>query len=392
MNKALLLLILLLSILIGCNNDNDFETNNPTNPIKDCTPLEPLSDPTYEILNIRIGTWDGSTIISQSGEIITVGSRDIIGMTKMSLFVTDENGGLIREVDFNVPEKNSRALSLSEDSVGNLYVIGYSYNESWLENRILTIAKLSADKDLQWIRTYNEGEDITGSHIGILDNDIIVCTGERDGDLVFLTITDSGDEIVNKIIESESYASPAGMLITKDKDILITGSEDRQLHLASYNENAEIIWEKTYGPKSKAGRSTIELENGDLVTVGRITHLQGNTNIVESQNALILKTDKNGNLIWEKEIGTEEFSNDGQSIKKNINDGFVLTGYSIQCGYTDHFLYFINDEGESINMVNYNDFGAVRGQNILKLPDDRNIITGSFNGPSFFLNVDNFGM
>lgn len=121
---------------------------------------------------------------------------------------------------------------------------------------------------------------------------------------------------------------------------------------------------------------------------GRSTTVTSN-NIVTSGSVLLLKTDVNGELIWSKTLGRKNYFNiDGQSLRENEDGSFVLYGYD----WYDHMLFYLDSEGNEINSKYFTDDNSRRGDNIVKLENGRNILTGSYQGGTFFLNVDNYGL
>lgn len=94
-------------------------------------------------------------------------------------------------------------------------------------------------------------------------------------------------------------------------------------------------------------------------------------------------------MLWENTVGNLDYLNDGQSVKENADGSFVLNGYS---SGDNHMLLYVDEKGEQINATYYTDDKTFRGQNIIKLDNDRNVLTGGYKGGTFFLNVDNFGM
>lgn len=387
--KNIILLLTLTSLLFSCEKDNTPPTcgnNNQNTP-----PDEELAD--YKVLNGYLGTWDGSTILSADGNAITVGRTKGLNNFQMLLIKTNTNGEEIFSSVFH--EENSEALGVYEDSQGSLYAVGKSYEENSLDDKTLAIAKLDSNGNLLWKNTYHSQEDITGYHItAITDNEIIV-SGSRGSGLVFLKIDSLGQEQSFDILDSSDYGTPSSMLILQNENIIITGTTtESEIHLTCFDKNFNFLWEKKYGSTSRFGRSTIQLDNGDLITVGKSTHLINNSNVVDFQKVIIIKTDNSGELIWEKEVGDITYHNDGQAIVENEDGTFVLTGYALSGlpSNTDHMLIHIDSEGNEINSKYFTDSKTFRGENIIKTEDGKNVITGGYQGGIFFLNVDNEGL
>ncbi len=385
--------IALLIITIGCNKADDAPVipttpSNPSNPGCNNCPVEEIAD--YKILDGFLGVWHSSTVLSADGNVITVGSNRY-GNRQMLLLKTDTAGEIIFSTLFH--QVHSKALGVFEDDAQNIYVTGYTYAENPYENRRLSAAKLDKNGNVIWEKTYHEQESITGYHISGLSENEIIISGSRNTDLIFLKIDTLGQELMFKTINSPKHNTPSGMLVLQNGNILITGY-DEIIKLTCFDQAANQLWLKTYGPNPGVGRSTIQLHDGNLLTVGRYAHQTTGSNAIDSALVVLIKTDTNGELIWEKEVGDADFFNDGQSIAENADGKFVLTGYALSGhpSQTDHMLIFTDAEGNEISLKYFTDSKTFRGENIIKVAGGRNVITGGATGGTFFLNVDNYGM
>lgn len=395
MKQLSLILLTFLTLFIGCGEDEEISPTPPIvidNPDREIIITSSEDELGYIVLDdCFIGTWNNSTIRSSDGNIIIVGSAGAGNNSKMLVVKTTPSGEIIYYKAIH--EEHSSGLSVFEDADQNLYITGYAFDENWSEDRRIAVVKLDVDGNVLWENSYHSSEDnLYGSRIwGLSDNEIMIA-GQRDGDLAFLKIDSSGQELLFNLIESTTYDAPNGMVVLEDNKILITTSYDDELHLTWYDENANFLRKRSYGPRIKYGRSTIQLNDGNLVTVGKYIHTAEESNVIESQSVLLLKTDVDGEIVWEKEVGSLIFFNDGQSIRENEDGSFVLTGYTLRNGNTDHMLIFVDAEGNEINAKYFTDNKTFRGQNIIKLENGQNIITGGYQGGTFFLNVDNYGM
>ncbi len=392
--KKILYSITLCFLFIACNKEEKSpEISTPTyTPASEIDPVitSSVDEFGYTVLDeLFVGSWNRSTILSGDGNVVMVGSASSsFSKRKITLAKTDTSGEIIyyRTV-FN--NQYGAGVGLCEDLNQNIYAVGYTLGEDGLQNRILAVTKISADGNILWENNYHPNEeDITGYNISELSNGEILVSGLQDGNLVFLKIDESGEEILFEIKESSSYDSPNGMLILEDGRILITSTNGEAIQLSWYDEDLNLLKKKSFGSRISHGRSTIQLSDGDLLSVGHFTHTTGGTNVIDSQAVLLIKVDIEGDLIWESKVGNLEYLNNGQSIKENADGTFVLTGYAEE----NHMLIYVDLEGNEINAKYYLDDKTFRGQNIIKLENGRNIVTGGYQGGMFFLNVDNYGM
>jgi hypothetical protein len=77
----------------------------------------------------------------------------------------------------------------------------------------------------------------------------------------------------------------------------------------------------------------------------------------------------------------------------NQDGSFVINGYALSdhLNNTDHMIIYVDADGNEINSRYFTDEKTFRGANIIKVENDRNVMTGGYQGGTYFLNVDNYG-
>lgn len=100
------------------------------------------------------------------------------------------------------------------------------------------------------------------------------------------------------------------------------------LSIISQNITPEIEWEKTFGGKGNDVALALTKVNGGFVIVGYTT-----SNNIGVKDIYVIKLDKNGNKLWEKQLGG--YYNDiGNAVVQTKDNGIILTGYtSKSAGY-----------------------------------------------------------
>jgi hypothetical protein len=96
---------------------------------------------------------------------------------------------------------------------------------------------------------------------------------------------------------------------------------------------------------------------------------------------LVIKTNNTGNVIWEKEFGEDKISEQGNSIKQNIDGSFTITGnsYDVNTMTDDIMLLKIDKDGNQFWVKKFGSSKTDRGMNLIKDSNDDNIITGDYN-------------
>ncbi len=391
MKKTAFVLATLL-VLLGCKKDENAIPSGPI--IEDPNDDPPVIETDYIVLDGYIGRWQCSTILASDGNVIVAGYERIGANLQMIVTKTDTAGEVIFSTIFH--QQNSAVMGVYEDSQKNIYVAGFSYDDNGDEGRDLAVGKLDENGNVIWEHTYPREESISGLSISAFnDNEIVVCGSKaEDHDLAFLMIDSLGQEKAFKLIETPNrFKYPTSMLILQDGNILVTDYEENNFNLTWYDQDFNLLWEKTYGDGHRVCRSAIQLEDGSIVTVGRHSHVKEGSNAIDSSKVLILKTDSEGEIIWEKEAGDSKYINDGQSIAVGEDGSFVITGYVLSDlpHQTDHMIVYVDAEGNEISAKYFTDELTSRGTNIIKVGNGKNIMTGGCQGGTFFLKVDNYG-
>ncbi|MFN6946474.1 MAG: hypothetical protein ACK4ND_16120 [Cytophagaceae bacterium] len=94
------------------------------------------------------------------------------------------------------------------------------------------------------------------------------------------------------------------------------------------------------------------------------------------KNALIIKTDKNGNKIWEKTVGGEK-NGEARDVKVGSDGSYVVLGYCTNAdGFTDFLLMRFNSGGAVLDSLTFgmgerNEIGTY-----IKITEDKNYLLG----------------
>ena len=107
-------------------------------------------------------------------------------------------------------------------------------------------------------------------------------------------------DVGNSIIELKT----GNFLITGYSNSPGISSGNTDIVLLKIDENGNQIWLNAYGnkefPNHEWGNDLIELDDGGFMVVGSRDRYN-----LQNENSLIIRTDSNGKIIWEKEIITD---------------------------------------------------------------------------------------
>jgi len=379
MKKKLPIILIAILWLSSCRDRSD-----------DIIPTE--SNPNFFTFNGQIGTNDHSTIVSYDNNLLICGnSGDSILVLKIS-----KSGDEIWRNVF-LAENFNKARSITEVPGGDIFVCGSTYSNH--EGYNILLCRLKANGDTVFTKTYGGIEDDYGYQI-ISSSDghlVLSCATNSYGaqsfpDIYLMKLNQEGNTLWAKRYDDPDQERSYSLLETSDGGFLVTGTNEdnssyRGLYLLRVSPEGEKLWDKTIGlGEWKWGFSTIELSGGDFMTCGRYTY--GGRGQV-----LVIKTDSQGNEIWEKEFGDENLSEEGRSVKQNNDGTFMITGssYDINTMQDDIILLKIDQAGNQM-WIKY--FGGPEkdwGMNLIKDANDDNIITGDYSENIFMARTDKDG-
>lgn len=84
----------------------------------------------------------------------------------------------------------------------------------------------------------------------------------------------------------------------------------------------DTLWTKTYGrPDRDEGLCVQQTSDSGYIIAGGVTHFNNDVNVH------LIKTDINGNLLWEKSIGGMEYD-EGNCVRETFDGGYIIAGYT----------------------------------------------------------------
>ena len=232
------------------------------------------------------------------------------------------------------------------------YDYGWNITNSLYDNGLAIIGRrrmeLNGQSDLWAIKTNSKGIVQWERYFGGSDNedgyDVI---STSDGGFIFagyswsfgqaqqmyaIKTDNLGNILWEKTYGGEMWESASTVIELSDGSFLLGGfsnspgisSGNTDFYIVKINSNGEKIWHKSYGnkvfPNHEWAYDMIQLNDLSIIIVGaRDRYAEG------SKNAFIIRIDKNGNLIWEKELlGINQENEIVYSIAKGVNGYFYL--------------------------------------------------------------------
>lgn len=156
----------------------------------------------------------------------------------------------------------------------------------------------------------------------------------------------------NITYQRPGYEYVSGLVQDTNHDFIISGTSgsfpddvNAQALLLRIDTNGVVIWRKYYGtPESENGKNVVVMPNGDLVFCG---YSDGNT--PNDYDMFVTRTTNSGDELWTKYYGGSswDFAN---YIDKTLDGGFVLVGetYSFGSGQKDAYLLRLDAAGDTL--------------------------------------------
>lgn len=284
--------------------------------------------------------------------------------------------------------QSSFSDTLNSDQTSNWEVIS-SFEFTLDESIVLPIAYLYTDQDgnaIKFAKTSRNGDlqvsniltdiNVCGFSHYLTEEVIVKVANNR---LIFPlireldTINFSGDstrlyflktDTMGNHLDSLLFDIPNGgnydfkdSYVDSDSTFLLLGAikQNNNTHLdillTRIDTNFNVLWEKRFGDvEEDIGLSLSKLSNGGYL-IGGLHELPDGFN----KNSSIIKTDVEGNLLWQKYYGKPNYYHDGGMISVLDNDEFVMLSRHWRDGepHSDLLLTKFNAQGDSLWSVLY---------------------------------------
>jgi len=242
---------------------------------------------------------------------------------------------------------DEEALCIQQTSDQGYIMCGYSKSFNSGSDKDAYVVKTNSNGDVQWAYTYGGINDeqllyivqtIDGGYIatGYSVNTLNATSGN---DMYVLKIDANGTVQWTKYLGGNYIDFLCSVKQTIDNNFVVAGlkstgptNSDRDACIIKLDNSGNVLWNKTFGDATDQDFGEIkELSNGDLICIGSSNASQGLTASGSMHDALIIKTDMNGNLLQTFETG--QVGNEGlKAITIAGNGDIVVGGSAVQTG------------------------------------------------------------
>lgn len=298
----------------------------------------------YDIGRCVRQTSDGGYIIA--GYTSNFGQNYYVYLIK-----TDNDGNQLWERTFS--GNDSRGYSVQQTSDGGYVIVGYTipvipgYAEVY-------IIKTDSDGYILWQRTLGGSMADNGQSVQqTSDGGYIICgmtdPGHPDYADVYLIKTDNSgillwERTFGGNFRDYSYCvqetSDGGYIITGNTLISVLGSQ--YVYLIKTDSDGNQLWDITFGGNGDdRGYSVRQTSDGGYI-------ISGSTNSYGAgeDDLYLLKTDIDGNLLWERTFGGSDCEIAGRDVQQTSDGGYIIIGTTLSFGAGGADVYLIKTDSE----------------------------------------------
>ncbi len=248
-----------------------------------------------------------------------------------------------------------------------------------------------------WSGTYGGKSWDVGLSSCESDDGYIICgfthsygRGEED---IFLVSTDRhGNQLWSKTYGGERFEAGSSIYRLDDGNFIIGGTTgtfgggNSDMYLVKVDEKGNELWTKSIGGEMNSILPEASPTPTDWCyqlkpSSGQGFIMVGYSNARDIMNALVVKTDGDGNLIWGQNLGNGKFYDYGWSVAESPNEEFIICGASKSVKQNnDIFLVKIGKKGDVIWQKTIGtEYGSDWGSAVCITKDGRIIVAGHTN-------------
>lgn len=342
-----------------------------------------------------IGTTDGEDVgrnvvkISGGGYAVA-GKKEIGNDIQVYLLKTDADGATVWEKTYGASNEND-AYSVIQTADGGFAILGLDYATGTMLIKTDASGNLSWTKDVApgircfaFVNTPDDGYAMAGENLDGLDYYINLIRTNSSGDTLWTRRFGDPGEI--NIPYALVRSSDGGFVLTGETTSPpSTGEND--IFLIKTDANGNLLWDKRFGTPDliEQGYALQQTNDGGFLVGGTVIDaLFGNS------NAWLLKTNTVGDTLWTKQYDLSEplLFNQIESIALSADGGYALCGWAGNLT-GDVFGYLIKTDESGNAMLTRKYYGAgVCTLRAAVQADDGEIVATGFTQPSLAAKPD----
>jgi uncharacterized delta-60 repeat protein len=301
------------------------------------------------------------TVIDGSANVVLTTNGDLTVEGKETFTLALDNGTSIT-VDINdtsaLPPETywintigssngaDEGLGVAVDSNGNVITVGYARAPA-TDTQDIFVVKYNKDGAIQWQRAIGTIVSTTEAAYGVATDsagNIYVIGNVNDGsgyleDVVLIKLNASGTSQWQRVMRGFNGDRGYGVAVDASNNVYVCGYGDdiTTAQYAKYDSTGTIVWKYKLSTTYAAFYSMTVDSSGNLYMVGR-----------HSAEAVVVKTDTNGNVQWQTVIGNQDIGLDFcQGVGVDAAGNVYVSGYQNRTtsGTWDAFVLKLNGSG-----------------------------------------------
>jgi hypothetical protein len=327
---------------------------------------------------------------AHDGEYIVVGKTEK-NIDTDALMIKVSSNGNIRWSHTYGGEHWDVVRSVQRTSEGGYIIAGFtnSYGNGGTD---VWLIKTDLKGNDIWKKTYGGSEGEYGVCVQQTTDRGFIITGWKSTDIsvpsesyVLLIKTDeNGEQTWSKILRtgvgySVIQSSDAGYVVAAQGDFLEVDNND--ILLIKTNSEGDTIWTKNFGGTEYETVSCLKkTTDGGYIIVGT-TNSYGDP----GGDVFLVKTDSEGNLLWNKIIGNSGETEEGQYVYQTGDSGYIIAADKLSYTTEDYDIFLIktDSKGDTLWTRIYGEKNADHSSSVLQMNNSGYIIAGtSFYKPS----------
>jgi hypothetical protein len=283
-------------------------------------------------------TYGQSVIQTSDGGFAVAGNINLMNPTanpNVYLLRTNSSGDSLWSKDYT-PGYVDVAYSIKQTLDGGFIMAGYADSIASDSIQDFFLLKTNSLGDSLWSKKYcwHSSDFSGGAHSVVQTNDggytLVGSQPQLTGlsDVYFIKTDDNGNTLWTKKFGGINDDLGYWLDKTQDNGFIIcgatmtTGEGGYDAYLIKTDENGNLLWEKTYGGlDNEFANSVYPTSDGGYVIVGSTeSYTTGG-----SYDVYLIKTDSQGNQIWHKTFGGIN-ADYGYSVQQTFDGGYIIAG------------------------------------------------------------------
>jgi regulation of enolase protein 1 (concanavalin A-like superfamily) len=276
--------------------------------------------------------------------------------------------------------------SVTQTTDGGYAVTGYTRSFGTMSGRNVYLLKTDHSGNQQFLTAYGGNNDDEGYSLkqtsdgGFIIAGLTKSFGAGLNDVYVIKTNSTGDEVWSKTFggaqDDEGYSviesTSGGYVIAGVTSSYGSGSRD--VWLIKTDNSGNELWRKTHGGFSSDGARDIKQtsDGGYIITGWTFSHGPGSIG-----NLWLVRTDSSGNELWNKAFGGTGVDR-GYSVQQTNDGGFIIAGYtsSFGAGLDDMLLIKTDSNGNELWQKAFGGTGRDYGHSVIQTFDGGFLVAG----------------